>query len=449
MRFLWGILAGLWLFAGALASADEITPSDAVRSAVIIREGPSTQSDRLGSLLPGETLELLSDATPLWFEVRLADGRTGWVSKRWTERIATAAPSEPLRPMAGERRAEMFAHFVFVGQGDATILEFPCGVAVIDVGGQYQSDTDGGREFGQYLDAFFDARPHLDRTIDVLFLSHAHTDHIDGVDQLTPAPDYRLAYTIDNIVDNGLSEATGPQRRQRDFRNRVIAAQGNYFPMRMSRQYTNAGVHNDTIDPIDCSDEFGVDPVITLHWGSFDRDTIRALGGVGAGAGNPNNHSLVIRVDFRDASFLFTGDLMTPGIRDLVRLHQSRPEALDVDIYHVGHHGADNGTTDPLLQAMSPKMAIISMGLPGERGGSTAHDHGHPRRSAIEMMQTLPGIVSEMRDDPRMLEAFDRQGVTPRTIRVERAIYGTGWRGRDLVLRATTEGEYEFVDPPD
>lgn len=74
-----------------------------------------------------------------------------------------------------------------------------------------------------------------------------------------------------------------------------------------------------------------------------------------------NNHSIVTRVDFGQSSFLFTGDLEEPGIKRLLDRHET-PTLLDVDVYHVGHHGSHNGTTAELLGAVTPKIAVISVG---------------------------------------------------------------------------------------
>ena len=79
-------------------------------------------------------------------------------------------------------RAEPFmrAHFIDVGQADATLLEFRCGTVLIDAG-------EGGHGRGNlvpYLTEFFRRRPQLNNTIDVLFVTHAHIDHTSALKEV-------------------------------------------------------------------------------------------------------------------------------------------------------------------------------------------------------------------------------------------------------------------------
>lgn len=57
--------------------------------------------------------------------------------------------------------AVMAVHYVFVGQGDGTIIEFPCGVALIDTGGEFGGGTrlNGGQAFIDYLTQFLPIAP--------------------------------------------------------------------------------------------------------------------------------------------------------------------------------------------------------------------------------------------------------------------------------------------------
>lgn len=60
-------------------------------------------------------------------------------------------------------------------------------------------------------------------------------------------------------------------------------------------------------------------------------------------------------------SFLFTGDLEDTAIERLVDRYRNTA-TLDVDVYEVGHHGSHNGTTEEVRDAMTPKIAVISVG---------------------------------------------------------------------------------------
>lgn len=324
--------------------------------------------------------------------------------------------------------ARMTAHFVYAGQGDAAILEFPCGVAVIDVGGEYgtqQGATDGARLFADYLDNFFDQRPHLNRTVDLMVFTHPHADHIMGTREL-------LAWTeepirIRNLVDNGHTGTSGSLKRQTDFRRWAIGNGAGYSAIRLNRQATATGVTNRVIDPINCGN---VDPIITAFWG--DRGTYSG------DFRNPNNHSMIIRVDFGRSSFLFTGDLEDAGEAELREEFRDNLEVFDVDVYQVSHHGADRDTSRALLDIMTPKIAVISMGEHQKRGNATAWDHGHPRSAVVGLLE---GSVSDERPRPRRLHVFDAQESEPRRVQVTRAIYGTGWEG-DVLITVTAAGQY-------
>ena len=54
----------------------------------------------------------------------------------------------------------MKAHFIDVGQANATLMEFKCGVVLIDAG----SDQEHEEALVEFLKRFFDDRPGLERT---------------------------------------------------------------------------------------------------------------------------------------------------------------------------------------------------------------------------------------------------------------------------------------------
>ena len=353
-----------------------------------------------------------------------------------------APPPAPAGAGAGARagtggRQEMRVHFVYVGQGAGAILEFPCGVAVIDTGGEFGSNArDGGQLFVDYLDRFFAARPALNRTIDVLFTSHPHMDHLHGLSRIFPRGG-PPRYTVRNIVDNGQTGTTGSIGAQSEARAAARAAGSGYSAVELRNQVTATGSTNTVIDPFRCA---GVDPVITAFWGSRNEALRSDAQALVRQYRTPNNHSLVLRVDFGKASFLFPGDLQREGAADLMAEYADNEAAFDVDVLQVSHHGADNGTSDALLRITSPKIAIISMGDRSATGRGSAFDHGHPRISAIRMMQEMPAIVSQHRPR-RIYWAADKQEVPFRKVAITRAIHATGWEGT-LVVTARTDGSY-------
>ena len=94
----------------------------------------------------------------------------------------------------------MSVHFIDVGQGDATLLEFPCGAVLVDTGGEDSWGFDGGHAVTTYLSAFFQRRKDLARTLKSVILTHPHPDHTRGLAEVV------TVFMVDHIVDNGQEE---------------------------------------------------------------------------------------------------------------------------------------------------------------------------------------------------------------------------------------------------
>lgn len=79
----------------AWAQGATIKPADTVTRRVVVREGPSTNTAEVGSLVPGQTAEVL-EAVPNWLKVKLVDNTVGFVSKRWViEATGNGTPPAP------------------------------------------------------------------------------------------------------------------------------------------------------------------------------------------------------------------------------------------------------------------------------------------------------------------------------------------------------------------
>ncbi len=290
---------------------------------------------------------------------------------------------------------EMSAHFINVGQADSTLLEFPCGAVLIDAGAQDQQYEDN---LITCLNKFFEKRPDLNKTLESIIITHNHIDHTAALKRICEN------FTVKRYIDNGNIEGFGTANARWI---RQIAESNNIIVREITNDQVTAGgnkkgLTNKFIDPINCSQ---CDPKIAVLWARLSENP----GWSKADFNNKNNQSIVIRVDFGKASFLFTGDAeerctntmldyYSPGFLEILTL---QPAILDIDVYHVGHHGSFNGTTPQLLKAMTPEIAVVSVGNwdygKGTRNHFTTYYYGHPRKVIFDI---LSDAIDKKRSQP-------------------------------------------------
>ena len=73
---------------------------------------------------------------------------------------------------------------------------------------------------------------------------------------------------------------------------------------------------------------------------------------------DPNNGSLVLRVDYGGTSFLFTGDMEQKAEGDLLESGAD----VHADVLKAGHHGSPTSSSKAFLTAVQPSVAVISVG---------------------------------------------------------------------------------------
>ena len=335
-------------------------------------------------------------------------------------------------PELGPRQRDwMAAHLINVGQGAATLLEFSCGLVLIDTGGGAPPRL-WTRQLTNYLDGVLARRPDLNRTIDLVVFTHPHTDHTAGAPALANAGRYRLRHVVTNAQRAGSGIRTQNQLT-------AFVGEANVTRMDISKLGSgNDGFTNSAIDPLRCNGEA---PDIRLLWGSA------ADAATWPSSADGNNKSVVVRVDFGESSFLVIGDLEESGQRALIRRYAANPAILDADVYQVGHHGSRNGTTPELVAAMTPEIAIIGSGNPSdEEPNFAAFGFGHPNRQAVAMLSEPESGVS-MRRPTRPVAVGIRgrppSGSPPAEYEaqdVDRAIFATGWDG-NVIVYARRNGE--------
>ena len=89
---------------------------------------------------------------------------------------------------------------------------------------------------------------------------------------------------------------------------------------------------------------------------------------------NLNDDSLVMRLEYGDTSFLFTGDMTSKAEKELI------DDGMNVrcDVLKVAHHGSSGSSCYQFLYEAQPKLAVISC----EKG----NEYGHPHEETLSRL---------------------------------------------------------------
>ncbi|WP_290440712.1 ComEC/Rec2 family competence protein [Lactococcus formosensis] len=110
-----------------------------------------------------------------------------------------------------------------------------------------------------------------------------------------------------------------------------------------------------------------------------------------------NDNSLVTFGEFYGKKFLFTGDLEEEGE---AKLQKGYPH-LEVDILKVGHHGSKTSTKEGFLEAIKPKVALISAGKNNR--------YKHPSQETLHQL-TARGIKIYRTDQQGAIRLLYKKG---------------------------------------
>jgi len=219
-------------------------------------------------------------------------------------------------------------YFLDVGQGDSSIIITPDDRVVLIDSGPNES------LILRYLQNLGVSH------IDLLIATHAHADHITGMDKII------AKYKPKAFIDPGIPHTTATYQR-------MITAIDKYninYYKGISRKI-NLDSLSLTILP----------PAIPLIKGS-----------------ELNNNSVVVRLDYKDFSCLFTGDIEKE--REGQLLTESRSN-LNVDILKIPHHGSSSSSSPLFIRSVGPKIAVICCGQ--------GNKYGHPHQETISLLQSF------------------------------------------------------------
>ena len=113
---------------------------------------------------------------------------------------------------------------------------------------------------------------------------------------------------------------------------------------------------------------------------------------------NKNNDSIVLRLDYYDTAFLFTGDLESDAEAVLVN-----SGSLDADVLKVGHHGSVTSTSQAFLEAVSPQYAVIQAGENNE--------YGHPHGEVVKRLRDFGSMIYRTDKNGDIIFEVDQSGI--------------------------------------
>ncbi|HIR51980.1 MAG TPA: MBL fold metallo-hydrolase [Candidatus Onthovicinus excrementipullorum] len=226
--------------------------------------------------------------------------------------------------------------YIDVGQGDCELIHTPSGNILIDAGESLPENAAKIISFAKQLEI---------EKFDCVIATHPHSDHIGSMaDVLEKIP-------ADQIIMPELPEEETPTTRV--YENLLDTITRLEIPVLSAvpgEQYEIAGVTLEILAPLE-EDE------------------------------NLNNMSVVVKMRYQDASFLFDGDAESGAERAML----ASGEDLRADILKVGHHGSRTSSTKDYLEAVQPEIAVISCG--------EGNSYGHPHQQTLDKFNAL-GIRS-------------------------------------------------------
>lgn len=240
---------------------------------------------------------------------------------------------------SGSVDGEAQIHFLDVGQADAALIV--CGEDTILIDGGERGDGDFVVDYIRSLG--------IDQ-LDMVIATHAHEDHIGGL------PDVLEAFPVEEIY---LSDAPATTK-----------------------------IYEKLLDAID---EQGLTPECPEVGSSISFESGMALTVLAPGPDNAalskdmNSSSLSVRLDIGACSAVFTGDATAKSEKQM--LASGIP--LDCDIYKVAHHGSRTSNSEDFIDALSPELAVVSVGEYSEYGLPDEEPLERLEAVGAEILQTI------------------------------------------------------------
>ncbi len=222
-----------------------------------------------------------------------------------------------------------------VGQGDSILIATPSGRRIL---------VDGGPSGATLLRDLSRELPRGARRIDLIVVTHPQEDHIAGFVDVLERYDVGAAIVSGTSSDIGAYKAWLQEVATKHVPVTAVVA-GQTADL-------GGGVRLEVLSP-------------RMPYLTGTEDDL-------------NNNAVILRLSYGSVSFLLASDLGTPGEVRLL----SQPGDLHATVLKVGHHGSETSTTDELLTAVHPSVAVISVGAD--------NTYGHPSPTTLLRLAGIP-----------------------------------------------------------
>lgn len=123
---------------------------------------------------------------------------------------------------------------------------------------------------------------------------------------------------------------------------------------------------------------------------------------VGTDKTDLNNTSIVLKVTYKNTSYLLMGDATSVVEKEILN------KDLKSDVLKVGHHGSQYSTTASFLKAVNPKYAVIQVG--------ENNTYNHPKDITINKLEKIGTKIYRTDKDGTIILTSDGQNITIDTV---------------------------------